>query len=124
MSWELRLWLPSLPESLRDVDFSKVERRTDLYALGLGDDVGVKRRNGTDLEIKRREKRKKRGAEKWRKTKVETTEEATWMSCDKARAKTTREECGSGGRARRKRGRDERETRVDARGEASERTDE
>ena len=72
MSWELRLWLPTLPESLRDVDFSKVERRTDLYALGLGDDVGVKRRNGTDLEIKRREKRKKRGAEKWRKTKVET----------------------------------------------------
>ena len=89
MSWELRLWLPALPESLQQVDFSKVERRTDLYALGLGDDVGVKRRNGTDLEIKRREKRKKRGAEKWRKTKVEAADHATWVSCDKARAKTT-----------------------------------
>ena len=89
MSWELRLWLPSLPESLQQVDFSKVERRTDLYALGLGDDTGVKRRNGTDLEIKRREKRKKRGAEKWRKTKVEAADHATWVSCDKARAKTT-----------------------------------
>ena len=89
MSWELRLWLPTLPESLRDVDFSKVERRTDLYALGLGDDVGVKRRNGTDLEIKRREKRKKRGAEKWRKTKVEATDHATWISCEKQRAKCT-----------------------------------
>ena len=41
MSWELRLWLPALPESLQQVDFSKVERRTDLYALGLGDDVGA-----------------------------------------------------------------------------------
>ena len=89
MSWELRLWLPTLPESLRDVDFSKVERRTDLYALGLGDDVGVKRRNGTDLEIKRREKRKKRGAEKWRKTKVETVDNDTWISCEKQRAKCT-----------------------------------
>ena len=88
MSWELRLWLPALPESLQQV-FSKVERRTDLYALGLGDDVGVKRRNGTDLEIKRREKRKKRGAEKWRKTKVETVDNDTWMSCEKQRAKCT-----------------------------------
>ena len=40
MSWELRLWLPALPESLQQVDFSKVERRTDLYALGLGDVIG------------------------------------------------------------------------------------
>ena len=46
------------------------------------------------------------------------------VGCGEARAKTKREECGSGGRARRKRGRDERETRMDARGEASERTDE
>ena len=89
MSWELRLWLPALPESLQQVDFSKVERRTDLYALGLGDDTGVKRRNGTDLEIKRREKRKKRGAEKWRKTKVEAVENDTWISCEKQRAKCT-----------------------------------
>jgi hypothetical protein len=89
MSWELRLWLPTLPESLRDVDFSKVERRTDLYALGLADDTGVKRRNGTDLEIKRREKRKKRGAEKWRKTKVEAVDHDTWISCEKQRAKCT-----------------------------------
>ena len=47
-----------------------------------------------------------------------------WGERGEARAKTTREECGSGGRARRKRGRDEREMRMDARGEASERTDE
>ena len=47
-----------------------------------------------------------------------------WGERGEARAKTKREECGSGGRARRKRGRDEREMRMDARGEASERTDE
>ena len=33
--------------------------------------------------------RKKRGAEKWRKTKVETTEHSTWISCSKQRAKCT-----------------------------------
>ena len=49
----------------------------------------MKRRNGTDLEIKRREKRKKRGAEKWRKTKVEAVDNDTWISCEKQRAKCT-----------------------------------
>lgn len=90
MSWELRVWLPALPPSLSNVDLTTIERRTDHYALGFGADVGVKRRGGHEvLEVKTLERRKRRGCEKWRKTKPDATPDRTWVGCAKCRAKTT-----------------------------------